>query len=82
MQCADKDIYYLGEFSDPNIENEFFQQDMRKSLHFIKPIGLMLGVLNTLFLIPDYYFLENQQAFLPIAFCILICKYRFCNHVL
>lgn len=60
-------INYLGEFSEFGLEKEFFQQDMQKAMRYIRPILLMLGILNTLFLIPDYYLVHNKNAFVLIA---------------
>lgn len=62
-----KIINYMGEFTDHMLEEEFFQQDMKKSLRFINPLVLALGVLNTLFLIPDYFLIHNPNTFTLIA---------------
>ncbi|MDR5659637.1 diguanylate cyclase [Serpentinicella sp. ANB-PHB4] len=69
MKCKSNRDYIncLGEFSCPGLESTFFQQDMQKSLRFIKPIILILGILNTLFLIPDYFLIQNKMSFLWIA---------------
>ena len=57
----------LGEFSDHSLEREFFQQDMQKAIRFIKPIVLFLGILNTLFLIPDYFLIHSKNTFILTA---------------
>jgi diguanylate cyclase (GGDEF)-like protein len=63
----DKNINYLGEFSEYSLEREFFHQDMQKAVRYIKPIVLMLGILNTLFLIPDYFLIHNRDTFVLLA---------------
>ena len=60
-------INCLGEFSELALEKEFFQQDMQKAIRYIKPMVLMLGVLYTLFLIPDYFLISNKSTFISIA---------------
>jgi len=64
---GDCDLNFMGEFTDTELEKEFFQQDMQKTVRYIKPIVLMLGILNTLFLIPDYFLVGDRLAFLQIA---------------
>lgn len=61
-----KIINCVGEFSDKNLEKEFFQQDMQNAIWFIKLIVITLGVLNTLFIIPDYLLINNIQSFIII----------------
>lgn len=58
---------YMSEFSDKELEREFFQQDMEKSLRYIKPLVLALGILNTLFLIPDYFLNTTRSIINSIA---------------
>jgi diguanylate cyclase (GGDEF)-like protein len=62
-----KKFNLLMEFSDRKIEREFFQQQMNRSFRFLKPIILVMGILNTLFIIPDYFFVQNGDKYLPIA---------------
>lgn len=57
----------IGEFADINQEKEFFQQDMKKAVRYVKPVILVLAVLYTLFLIPDYYLVQNSANFRLIA---------------
>lgn len=64
---SNNNINCLGEFSELGLEKEFFQQDMKKSVRFVKPIMLVLGLLNTLFLIPDYYLINSKDVFTSIA---------------
>lgn len=48
-------INLFCEFSDQQLENEFFVQDMYRSRKYLRPAILALGILNTLFLIPDFF---------------------------
>ena len=70
------DINYLAEFHEKIIEKEYFQKSMKNSLSYIRYIVLMLGILNTLFLIPDYYLVSNNKfviiIILRIIFIILV----------
>lgn len=58
---VNKKTNYLGEFSDPGLEREFFQQYVQRSAKYLKPVVLFMGVLNTLFIIPDYYMVNNER---------------------
>jgi len=60
-------INFIGEFRDNTEENEFFEQDMRKAATNIKIIMLILGILNTVFIIPDYLLVSNKNSFILIA---------------
>lgn len=60
-------LNFLGEFTDKELEKEFFHQDMQKAIRYIKPIVLILGILNTLFLIPDYFLIHSTNTFKIIA---------------
>lgn len=82
-----KIINFIGEISGNIHEKEFFENDMEKSIKYIKPIILILGILNTLFLIPDYFFINNSDSFRLIAllrfsfvFLVLILYVRI-NHI-
>ena len=57
----------IGEFADAGLEAEFFQQDMLKEMRNIRPITLIFGLLNTLFLIPDYFLVREEKTFGLIA---------------
>ncbi|NDL66999.1 GGDEF domain-containing protein [Anaerotalea alkaliphila] len=57
----------LGEFSRKDMEREFFADYMEKSVRFVRPAVLMLGVLHLLFLLPDYLHFRAMDEFLPIA---------------
>jgi diguanylate cyclase (GGDEF)-like protein len=60
-------INHIGEFYDSTLEKEYFEEDMHMSVKYIKPIVLALGILNTLFIIPDYYFVTSSNSFKLIA---------------
>ena len=60
-------INLMGEFADNKLEYEFFQEDMQNTKIYIKPIVLALGILDTLFLIPDYLFVKDIDSFIIIA---------------
>ena len=60
-------INYIAEFSDKKLETEFFNQYIGKAIRYIRPIMLCFGILNTLFIIPDYFFIENPTAFIQAA---------------
>lgn len=63
----DNKINFIGEFSDKELEKEFFQQDIESVVGYIKLIVLVLGVINTLFVIPDYFLVQDRNAFLLIV---------------
>jgi len=60
-------INFIGEFKDNTEEKEFFEQDMRRAATNIKIIMLILGILNTVFIIPDYLLISNKNSFVLIA---------------
>jgi len=60
-------INFIGEFRDNTEENEFFEQDMRKAAANIKIIILILGILSTVFIIPDYLLVSSKNSFNLIA---------------
>ena len=60
-------INFFGEFKDGVAEDEFFQQEMRKVVNNIRIIFLILGILNTLFLIPDYLIISSKNSIKLIA---------------
>lgn len=67
FKSKDKYLNHLGEFSDPVLEREFSQEYMHNSMRFIKPIVLFLGILNTIFIIADYFVIQNKYIFWLIA---------------
>lgn len=60
-------INFIGEFKNNIEENEFIEQDMKKLASNIKVIILVLGIINTLFLIPDYLNVPSKNSFYLIA---------------
>lgn len=55
-------INVLGNFKDITVENEFFKYYMGRSVKFIRPIILLLGILYLLFIIPDYFVIKNSYS--------------------
>lgn len=69
MMDTDKKAYkitILGEFSSRDLEKEFFNYAMKRSIKYIRPIVLLLGILYMLFIIPDYFNMKDQGTFLSI----------------
>lgn len=60
-------INCLGEFADKNLEKEFFEHYMMDSIGYIKSILLVLCLLNTIFIIPDYFLVQNRYSFVLIS---------------
>lgn len=54
------------ELSDPDLEREFFSQDTKKYIRFIKSAVLLMGLVFFLFLIPDFFFVKENKQFLLI----------------
>ena len=59
-------ISFLGEFSDKNLEKQFFDYHYKRIIRYIRPIILCLGILNMLFIIPDYFLVNNPVNFLDV----------------
>jgi two-component system, cell cycle response regulator len=71
LPCKDDyRITYLCEFQNTELEREYFEYDTRKSLRYMRPIILILGIMYLLFLIPDYYRNESLVTF------VIILSYR------
>ncbi len=87
LSVDEKKINFLGEFSDKNLESDFFRQYMQRAMRYIKPLIVLLGLLNTLFLIPDYFLMTNfstykQMAIARIVFATLVVMLFLCiKHV-
>jgi two-component system cell cycle response regulator len=60
-------VIRLAEFTDTELEKEYFNNEIKNAKRYIKPILLVLGILNFLFIIPDYFFLDNSNG-LAVAF--------------
>ncbi|HAA26172.1 MAG TPA: diguanylate cyclase [Ruminiclostridium sp.] len=67
MGVLRNNINYIAEFSDKELELEFFNQYIQKAVRYIRPIMMCLGILNTLFIIPDYFFIGDFSAFIHAA---------------
>ena len=67
MNMLGSKINYIAEFSDRELEIEFFNQYIQKAMKYIRPIMLCLGIFNMLFVIPDYFFIGNLSAFIRAA---------------
>ena len=59
-------ISFLGEFSDKNLEKQFFDYYFKRIIKYIRPIILCLGILNMLFIIPDYFLINNPVNFIGV----------------
>ncbi len=55
----DNKINNIGEFSEQKLEKEFFSRHIQKAMRYIRPLILFLGLLNTLFLIPDSILIDD-----------------------
>ena len=66
MDSAAYRISVLGEFCDQALEQEFFCDYMDKNVKYIRPVILTFGILNMLFVIPDYFFVADPRAFFSI----------------
>lgn len=62
----DNIINIFCEFTDNNLEIDFIEYDMGKTIKFVKPIILVLGVLYLFFTIPDYFLIKNMKIFIGI----------------
>lgn len=60
------EISHCGEFFDKAQEKEFFNYDIGRSVKYIKPITLVLGILFLLFIIPDSCLIKNKNTLLII----------------
>ncbi|MFA5340759.1 MAG: GGDEF domain-containing protein [Clostridia bacterium] len=55
-----------GEFCERELEKEYRKQDISYAIKYIKPILLMLGIFFFLFIIPDFFVIQNKGTFLII----------------
>lgn len=60
-------INLLGEFADPELEKEYFDQSMRAALWHLRPALLFLGILYLLFIIPDFLNIRGGAFFAVLA---------------
>ena len=75
-------INKLCEFRDSSLEKEYFTSDISKAMRYIKPAVLLLGILNTLFFIPDYFLIRKSEGLVfsftvRIIFLILVTLFYF-----
>ncbi len=54
---------FLGEFQDRILEKEYFTNEIKEALLYIRPILLALGLLYLLFIIPDYFLINDTRTF-------------------
>ncbi len=71
-----------GEFCDRELEKEYRKQDISYAIKYIKPILLMLGIFFFLFIIPDFFVIQNKGTFLIILtsrllFLVLVLVFYF-----
>ena len=65
IKPKESDIF-LGEFKNKLLENEYFSNEIREAMVYIKPMVLVLGLLYLLFIIPDYFLISNPNTFIII----------------
>ena len=56
-------INYNCEFDNKELEKEFFDWDIQKSMKYIEATIIFLGLLNFAFVIPDFLFMADRNAF-------------------
>lgn len=52
-----------GEFVDKALEKEFFNKEISGAIRYIRPVTIALGLLYMLFIIPDYFLIDNANTF-------------------
>lgn len=67
----------FGEFLDKKLEQEYFNHEIGSSLKYIQLIIITAGLLFFLFVIPDYFTVQNKQIFYKVlinrsAFFVLV----------
>lgn len=55
-------VNILGEFRNRELERKFFTEEINESRKYLKPVILSLGLLNTLFMIPDYFLIGHTGS--------------------
>lgn len=60
-------INVFCEYTDRELEAVYFAQDIYGSKKYLKPLVLVLGVLNSLFLIPDIFIVGSSGSIYTIA---------------
>lgn len=54
-------------FKDKKIENEYFDSMMKKDKKYLSPLILLVAIVYTLFMIPEYLFLSNGSNYLHLV---------------
>jgi two-component system cell cycle response regulator len=62
MKEVKNSINVLCEYTDHELEAVYFAQDIYGAKKYLKPLVLALGILNSLFIIPDIYAVENISS--------------------
>lgn len=61
-----REISFLGEFVDKNLEREFLHYDMKHYSRYIGPVAIVFGVIFILFTVSDYYTIKSTSPFMII----------------
>ncbi|UWG96055.1 GGDEF domain-containing protein [Dehalobacter sp. DCM] len=56
-------INLLAEFADNQLEKEYKESEFQALKRYVRPIVLFLGIIYTLFIVPDYFFVKDTHAF-------------------
>lgn len=62
-KCCD----WKGEFLDEGMEQAYMEDRFLKTVPYVRPTVLLLGLLNLSFIIPDYYEIQSAKAFAAVA---------------
>ncbi len=63
LKNGQEGVSLWGEFLDTDLEKKFFDKYLSQTIKYMRPVVLMLGILYMLFIIPDYYLIENKSTF-------------------
>lgn len=63
MKSTKGKISFLGKLSDPIQEEDFFAYDMERYAIFIGPFLLASGIINMIFMMADYFAIDNPNAY-------------------
>lgn len=66
FEKAEQKINIWCEFENKNIEEEYFVWDIEKSIKNIKVLMILYSVLDFLFIIPDFLYMQNTPDFFNI----------------
>jgi len=55
--------FFLGEFADKSLEEEYGEYEFNNAIKYIKPVLLFSGLLYFLFIIPDFFLIKNPFVF-------------------